>query len=191
MAGLVILTFQIRDKDVISTLDKRRVAEAAKSALIAAARIWLEEIMPARFAPGTQNRYTFDPRNQVYLKVLKRIFGRGDGQVALLQLRGRTFRFARFFSKITATSRRAVVRMNLPAYFTNPKTGVVYENGKRKVIRRMPRMSAEVVQTTVDDTRMIDERATKVYQYFFSRSQKDSVPWVTVPEPNNRTVIIR
>lgn len=142
--------------------------------------------MPKHFQPGIQNRYTFDPRTEVYMKVLKRMFGKGDGVSAKLQLRGRTFRFAKFFSKVTGTSNRAVVRMNLPAYFVNPKTGVVNEGGKRKNIRRMPRMAMELTQTSAEDTTLIDQRATEIYKQFFSRSNSGS----SVPLPPVQSVTV-
>lgn len=170
---LIPLTFKITDS-ATTGMTKRQQGVAAKETLRDSGEYWHQEIMPLHFLPAVQRRYQLEPRSRAYLRV-KRDEGEGQGRFALLQRTGQSFRFARFFSRITATQRQAVVRINVPAYFANPRTGVVNENGRRFVIRRQPKMTAELTATIRADIRVLDERAAEQY----ARHYGPSAPKVT------------
>lgn len=162
--SLIVLSFKIED-GVKAPLSKANMARAAKDALRTAAELWRDKILPERFLFGTQNQYQFDQRTQIYLRIIKRIFGQGEGKSAnlLLRLKGTSFRFAQYFSTITATGNRATITMKMPAYFTNPQIGTVYENGRRKQIRRQPDKVRELTQMTRSNVNRLNMRATEVY----------------------------
>lgn len=165
--SLIVLSFKIVD-GVKTSLSKSNQAAAARTSLRFAAEYWHKRIMPERFNPQTQGQYEFEPRTEIYLRVIKRIMGLGIGKAALLQLRGQSFRFAQYQFKITATASVATVTMRMPSYFTDRKTGVVYEGNKRKVIRRKPDMVKEMTQTISENIKRIDERATELYLAHFT-----------------------
>lgn len=162
--SLIVLSFKITD-DVRTTYSKANMAKAAKDSLKAAAEMWRDEIMPERFLFGTQSQYVLEPRTQIYLRVIKRVMGIGEGKSAnlLLRLKGTSFRFAQHFSKITSTQNKATITMSMPSYFTDPKIGTVYENGRRKQIRHQPDKVKELTQMTQSNVKRLNQRATEVY----------------------------
>jgi len=165
--SLMVLSFKIQE-NVTSTFSKSNLAKAAKAALKEAAEMWRDEILPERFLFAKQSQYVFEPRTQIYLRIIKRIKGVGEGKSAnlLLALKGTSFRFAKYFSSVTATQYKATITMRMPAYFTNPQIGTVYENGKRKQIRRQPNKVKELTQMTRANTDRINVRAADVYLDF-------------------------
>ena len=165
--SLIVLSFKIQD-GVKTSLSKPKMKSAARTTLRFAAEYWHEKLMEERFDPSLQNQYVFEPRWQIYLRIIKRFQGTGVGKKALLQLKGRSLRFARHQFKITATERQATVTLRMPSYFTDRKTGIVYENGKRKNIRHQPDMVKELTQTTAANVKQIDKRATEVYLAHFA-----------------------
>ncbi|GAB5444380.1 MAG: hypothetical protein Fues2KO_47290 [Fuerstiella sp.] len=173
---LMVLSFKIED-EVTPGLSKRNLAAANRTTHRFAGEYWLERIMPRHFHGSTQGRYELEPRNEIYLRIIKPKTGQGAGRYALLQKSGASFRFAQFFSRVTATQHRAVVKINVPAYFATPKTGTIYEGGRRKEITRQPNKARELTDTTREDARDVDERATEIYAAHF--------------DPNNRTPGVR
>ena len=162
--SLIILSFKMSE-NVTSTFSKANLAKAAKAALRLSAEMWRDDIMPERFLLQTQNQYVLETRTQIYLRIIKRLMGVGEGKSSnlLLRLKGTSFRFAKYFSTITATANKSTITMRMPAYFTNPKIGTVYENGKRKQIRRQPDKVKELTQMTHANVKRINLRATEVY----------------------------
>lgn len=165
--SLIVLSWRITD-GITAQFSKRHLSHAAKETNKFSAEYWHENIMPLHFHGATQARYRIEPRSELYRRVLKRIQGRGEGRYAFLQKTGKSFRFAKFFSRITATQYQGVVRINVPAYFANPKVGTVYEDGKRKQIRRQPKMRNELTDTIRRDVVEVDQRATEFYATFFT-----------------------
>lgn len=166
---LVVLSFKIED-GVTTNLTKRQLATAARVSHRFAGEYWLEVIMPRHFHGATQARYQLEPRNDIYLRIIKPLVGRGAGKFALLQKTGASFRFAQFFSRISATQHQAVVRVNVPGYFANPRIGTVYEGGERKVVTRQPDKSRELTDSPQSDVRELDMRATEIYAAHFDPS---------------------
>lgn len=184
--SLIVLSFKIQDS-VKPKLSKATLSKAAKTALRFSAEYWREKIMPERFQPGVQTRYSFETRTEFYLRRLKRIFGQGAGKIALLQLRGKSFRAAQHQSSITATQYSATITMRMPSYFTDPKIGVVYENNQRKNIKHQPDKVRELLQTTAANIKQIDQRATELYMAHFQRSPAGS--WAALGESlDNQTI---
>lgn len=167
--SLIVLSFKVVD-GVKTSLSKSNQAKAARTTLRFAAEYWHKIIMPERFEPKTQGGYRFEARTEIYLRVIKRIMGLGVGKGAgvMLRLRSQSFRAAQFNVKITATASVATVTMAMPTYFTDRKTGVVYDGGKRKMIRHQPDMAQEMSQTTAANVKKIDERATEIYLAHFT-----------------------
>lgn len=184
---LVVLNFKITDFITVQ-FSRSHQNKAAKNALLAAGDYWHSVIMEEHFTPGKQSRYAFAARTEVYRRIVKKIEGVGQGKFADLQKKGTSFRFAKFFSKVSATSRRAVVRVNVPAYFSKRSVGVVYEDGKRKTIRNQPDLAAELTRTANEDIRRVDRRATDVYRAHFGSGQLRKNEIGPLPPP--RTVFI-
>lgn len=169
---LVALNWKVTD-GITGQFTKRHLSTAAKETNRFAATYWQEKIMPLHFHGATQQRYNIEPRTELYRRVIKQIQGQGEGRFAMLQKTGVSFRFAKYFSRITATQYQGLVRINVPSYFANPKTGVFYENGKRKQIARQPKMSAELTDTISRDVKEVNDRATDFYAtYFTTRAPK-------------------
>ncbi len=153
---LVVVNCRIERKQVPKDL-RGKIPAITRAALRACAGAWHANVLPRHFTPGNESRYRFDPRNRLYMAEIKMEQGEGQGKYVKLLLKGKSQRWLKTFSSITATSHQAVLTMQGPTYFTQPFIGtrIDPESGRQKTITRQPDKPREVTETNDDDRRML------------------------------------
>lgn len=116
---------------------------------------WHASILPKHFTSANRE-YHLQPRAEKYLRRKRRI-GIGQGKYVYNLLTGQTQRRMTYEYKVTATSRHATVRMNAPAYFTDPND----PNGNQpdKVKETLEVSSRDVALLTTFAHRRLNELA--------------------------------
>ncbi len=133
-------------------LKKREWNKITRENMRETAEEWHENIMPRHFLPGNKNRYPIEPRNPIYERFIKPKVGQGAGRTLALILSGESRRRAMHLYRVTATRSKAVVYMDMPAYFVRPKVGPRRdERGRLKTSRRQPDKAAELTHVNPQD----------------------------------------
>lgn len=140
---------------------------ALKATLKDTAEYWHSKLLAPHFGPSNSSRFELEPRRPLYLDVIKKFKGRGQGKFVLLQLTGRSLRYMKAFARITSTSSQARVVMSPPGYFANPFIGRLRDGG---IVSRQPNKPAEATRVDSRDAQALSAYAASREAIHFERS---------------------
>lgn len=153
----VVINCKIDEQGIRDKIGRGPAGKLQKQLMHDIGEFWHLHIMPQHFAPNNKFAYRLQNRNEIYLKEIKKEEGQGIGKNTLLNLTGKSRRFAMAFAKISGTKTRHTVTLNTPPYFARPFKGTfISKSGEKKKITKQPDKPAEVTQVNFRDrNRMI------------------------------------
>lgn len=161
---MVILDVRVTEKSQVKLL-KKSINRITKEILRETAEEFHRKILPRHFGPANRRKYKHEPRNKVYATDIKKRFGTGQGRFVDNQLNGRTKRRALAFARVTGTSKKATLRVQVPAYFNKPFVGTFRDDqGWTRRITRQPDKVAELKRVDNEDKEYLRKFADKLAQ---------------------------
>lgn len=158
----LILNMRIEDGSQFRGLTRRWPA-IVKATMEATAEHWQKTIFPRHFGPRNRSDYGFEKRNDLYLNVIKKVEGEGEGKFRDEVLKGQSRRWLQTLYQVAGTAKRTTVRATAPTYFTKPFVGSFTDpkTGKQRVITRQPDKPDEVTRFNQADRDALEEFAWK------------------------------
>lgn len=163
----------------------RRIGQVQRLALRDTAETWHAQLLAKHFSPGAAAGYRFAARSRVYKEFIKPHEGTGQGKFVDLLLKGRARRSLQSLYSIVGSKDRATIRMQAPAYFTNPFVGTFTDpkTGKLKRITRQPDKVREVTAVGAGDRQILRDRFADRLLVRWQAAQAAAAPVVTSSTP--------